>query len=187
MEIEYPCQFKRLKRLEGMDMEEIEQQIIEESNSREINTNEINVEMMEDRSNTMHTYLPDYDNDIERNKVAEEVVVHPIHSQLGHFSMMQHPESIPSLQNYSNHDPTTNNRNSANPAVACKMVGSCWYCRRQDVIVSCRSCERMTCEKNCLYCCDKCQVSVCNTCSMIDYSYRYERRLCFDCYYQHYH
>ena len=194
MEVQYPCQFKRLRRLEGMNMDELEQQIMEESNSQEVNTNEINVELMEEQSNTMQTHLPDYDDDDNNNNGDQQQESNYIEEftssdhrspQPGYFSMMQHPESIPSLKHYSKSDASLPHR--TNSVVSCKMVGSCWYCRRQDVIVSCKSCERMTCEQNCLYCCDKCQVFVCNTCSMIDYSYRYERRLCFDCYYQHYH
>lgn len=187
MEVEYPCQYKRMRQTDGHSMEEIEYQMMEESQSHEINTNEVNLEMMDDyQLNTRETFLPEYEEILEKKAPHMEYSKDDSQSSSlnsrsqisGHFSMMQHPETIPSLHQYKTHSQPLRLVNSN-----CRMVASCWYCRRQESVVHCQSCDRLTCEANCLYCCDKCQVYVCNTCSMTDYSCRYERRLCIDCYY----
>lgn len=187
-------QCKRMKFSDEYSMDQIEQEIIETSNSREVKSEEVSV-MME-LAFSQGPHLSDMEEETDskvQNTISNEKNIR------GYFSMMKNPESIPTLQNYSNppsqhsssrHFPSSSSSSTnqiSSPSSQCRNVASCWYCKRVESVLPCRSCDRSTCERNCLHICDHCQINVCSTCSMIDYSFRYERRVCIDCYYQNHH
>jgi hypothetical protein len=95
------------------------------------------------------------------------------------------PRSSPNSAFFLRHSGLSSD-NLAVPSVQChspRTVSNCWHCKKFGSLIPCRSCERTVCERSCVRCCDRCQKMCCSACTMIDYSFRYERTLCIDCYY----
>jgi hypothetical protein len=92
-------------------------------------------------------------------------------------------EIFPLFQSSSRpHHPQNNDSNANFQPIG--TVTSCWHCKNVRSSVACQLCTRNVCESSCLKYCESCNCVCCTTCIMIDYSFRYERILCMDCYYQ---
>eukprot|EP01040_Poterioochromonas_malhamensis_P001848 gene1848-1980_t len=130
-------QCKRMKFSDEYSMDQIEQEIIETSNSREVKSEEVSV-MME-LAFSQGPHLSDMEEETDskvQNTISNEKNIR------GYFSMMKNPESIPTLQNYSNppsqhsssrHFPSSSSSSTnqiSSPSSQCRNVASCWYYKR---------------------------------------------------------
>jgi hypothetical protein len=131
-------------------------------NNMECRLNDIEIEMSEDVETTSEFH--------EESKMISS-----------HFPIRNSPNFCGTFSK--GNSPHANHQHSPNMINNRSFHSNCWYCKRMANCQACSYCDKISCDGGCLKYCENCGNSFCTACTMIDYSHRYDRILCLDCYY----